>query len=141
MRKNLFGRLLLAAGLALVPWLAVLWTTLPDPYPAQHWRVAWVAWVAWVGLDALETAGLLTSAVLVRRSDHRAPLASIGTAVLLLVDAWFDVMTAGHHVAISLALACTLELPLAALCAVVALRPPVVAAVRATAVQRVALYV
>ncbi|MEU1464697.1 hypothetical protein ABZ467_29155 [Streptomyces sp. NPDC005727] len=135
MRKNLFGRLLLSAGLALAPWLAVLWTTLPDPYPAQPWRVAWV------GLDALEIAGLLTSAVLVRRSGYRAPLASIGTAVLLLVDAWFDVMTAGHHVAISLALACTLELPLAALCAVVALRPPVVAAVRATAVQRVALYV
>ncbi|MFF1381824.1 hypothetical protein [Streptomyces sp. NPDC058308] len=135
MRKNLIGRLLLAAGLALVPWLAVLWTTLPDTYPAQHWRVAWV------GFDALEIAGLLTSAVLVRRSDHRAPLASIATAVLLLVDAWFDVMTAGHYVFISLTLACTLELPLAALCAVVALRPPTAASVQATAVQRVAVHV
>ncbi|WP_406136841.1 hypothetical protein [Streptomyces sp. NBC_01089] len=135
MRNNLVGRLLLAAGLALVPWLVVLWTTLPDPYPAQHWRVVWV------GFDALEIAGLLTSAVLVRRGDHRAPLASIATAVLLLVDAWFDVMTAGHDVVLSLALACTLELPLAALCAVVALRPPVVASVQATAVLRVAAHV
>ncbi|MFF3331014.1 hypothetical protein ACFYWX_15830 [Streptomyces sp. NPDC002888] len=135
MRKNLVSRLLLAAGLALVPWLAVLWTTLPDIYPARHWRAAWV------GFDALEIAGLLTSAVLVRRSDRRAPLASIATAVLLLVDAWFDVMTAGHDVVISLALACALELPLAALCAVVALRPPAVASVRATAVQRVAVHV
>ncbi|WP_199566314.1 hypothetical protein [Streptomyces corynorhini] len=134
MRKKLFGRLLLATGLALVPWLAVLWTTLPDPYPAQHWRVAWV------GFDALEIAGLLTSAMLVRRSDHRAPLASVATAVLLLVDAWFDVMTAGHYVVISLTLACTLELPLAALCAVFALRPPMVASVQATAVQRVAVH-
>ena len=124
MRKILAGRLLLAAGLAPVPWLAVLWTTLPDLYPAQHWRVAWV------GFDALEIAGLLTAALLVRRSDHRAPLASIATAVMLLVDAWFDVMTAGHSVVISLALACTLELPLAALCTVVALRPPVVVSVR-----------
>ncbi|MCW8217279.1 MULTISPECIES: hypothetical protein [Streptomyces] len=134
MRKNLVGRLLLAAGLALVPWLAVLWTTLPDPYPAQHWRVAWV------GFDALEIAGLLTSALLVRRSDHRAPPASIATAVLLLV-AWFDVVTAGHCVVISLALACTLELPLAALCAVVALRPLVVASGQATTVQREAVHV
>lgn len=108
------------------------------PCPAQHWRVAWVAWV---GFDALEIAGLLTSAVLVRRSDHRAPLASIATAVLLLVDAWFDVMTAGYYVVISPALARTLELPLAALCAVVALRPPVVASVQATAVRRVAVHV
>ncbi|MEU1194496.1 hypothetical protein [Streptomyces sp. NPDC005859] len=134
MRKNLVGRLLPAAGLALVPWLAVLWTTLPDPYPTQHGRVAWV------GFDALEIAGLLTSAVLVRRGDHRAPLASIATAVLLLVDAWFDVMTAGHYVVISLVSACTLELPLAALCAVVALRPPV-ASVQATAAHRVAVHV
>ncbi|MFJ2575148.1 hypothetical protein ACIOYT_32655 [Streptomyces halstedii] len=134
MRKNLVGRLLLAAGLALVLWLAVLWTTLPDPYPAQHWRVAWV------GFDALEIAGLLTSALLVRRTDHRAPLPSIATAVLLLV-AWFDVVTAGHCVVISLALACTLELPLAALCAVVALWPLVAASGQATTVQREAVHV
>lgn len=135
MRKDLVGRVLLAAGVALVPWLAVLWTTLPDPYPAQHWRVAWV------GFDALEIAGLLTSAVLVRRSDHRAPLASIATAVLLLVDAWFDVMTAGRDVVFSLALACTLELPLAILCAVAALRPPDGVCVRTAVVQRVTVHV
>ncbi|MEV1069548.1 hypothetical protein [Streptomyces sp. NPDC050263] len=135
MRKDLVGRLLLAAGLALVPWLAVLWTTLPGTYPAQHWGAAWI------GFDALEIVGLLTSAVLVRRGDHRAPLASIATAVLLLVDAWFDVMTAGHGVVISLVSACTLELPLAALCAVVALRPPVAAAIQATAVRRTAVHV
>ncbi|MBB5938777.1 hypothetical protein [Streptomyces zagrosensis] len=134
MRKDLVGRLLLAAGLALVPWLAVLWTTLPDSYPAQHWRVAWV------GFDALEIVGLLTSAVLVRRGGHRAPLASMATAVLLLVDAWFDVMTAGHDVVFSLVLACTLELPLAALCAVVALRTPVVVVTQVTVVRQVAVH-
>ncbi|MFJ8942827.1 hypothetical protein ACIRG4_05990 [Streptomyces sp. NPDC102395] len=135
MREGLVGRVLLAAGLALVPWLAVLWTTLPDAYSAQHWRVAWV------GFDALEIAGLLTSAVLVRRSDRRAPLASIATAVLLLVDAWFDVVTAGRDVVFSLVLACTLELPLAALCAVAALRPPGVASVQSAVVQRAAVHV
>ncbi|MGW2618336.1 hypothetical protein [Streptomyces sp. NPDC001500] len=74
MREDLVGRVLLAAGVALLPWFVVLWVTRPDPYPAQHRRVARV------GFDALEIAGLLTSAVLVRRSDHRAPPASIATA-------------------------------------------------------------
>ncbi|MFJ4206661.1 hypothetical protein ACIP2Y_44680 [Streptomyces sviceus] len=135
MRKDLVGRVLLAAGVALVPWLAVLWTTLPDPYPAQHWRVAWV------GLDALEIVGLLTSAVLVWRSDHRAPLASIATAVLLVVDAWFDVMTAGRDVVFSLTLACALELPLAILCIAAALRPPRAASVQAAVMRREAAHV
>ncbi|KOV73116.1 hypothetical protein ADL01_18755 [Streptomyces sp. NRRL WC-3618] len=135
MRKNLVGRVLLTAGLALVPWLAVLWATLPASYSAQRWRVAWV------GFDALEIAGLLTSALLVRRGDRRAPLATVATAVLLLVDAWFDVMTAGGDVVMSLVVACTLELPLAALCAVAALRPPVVASARTAPVRRAAVHV
>ncbi|MET8170167.1 hypothetical protein ABZT34_39040 [Streptomyces sp. NPDC005329] len=118
-----------------MPWLAMLWMTVPDSYPAQHWRVAWV------GFDMLEIAGLLTAAVLVRRSDYRDPLASIATAVLLLVDAWFDVVTAGHDVAFSLVLACMLELPLAALCAVVALRRPAVVSARAATAQWVAIRV
>ncbi|MET7458322.1 hypothetical protein ABZT03_42150 [Streptomyces sp. NPDC005574] len=135
MRGDLAGKLLLGAGMALLPWLAMLWITVPDSYPAQHWRAAWV------GFDMLEIAGLLTSAVLVRRSDHRAPLASIATAVLLLVDAWFDVMTAGRDVIFSLALACMLELPLAALCAAVALRPAVVVSARTATAQRAAVHV
>jgi len=135
MREDLVGRALLAVGVALVPWLAVLWTTLPEPSSAQHWRVACV------GFDALEIAGLLTSAALVRRSDRRAPLASIATAVLLLADAWFAVMTAGRDVVFSLAPACMLELPLAIVCSVAALRPPAVVSVRAVVVQRGAVHV
>ncbi|MER6784018.1 hypothetical protein ABT330_05045 [Streptomyces sp. NPDC000658] len=135
MREDLVGRVLPAAGVALMPWLVVLWATLPDPCPAQHWPVAWV------GFDALEIAGLVTSAVLVRRSDHHAPLASSVTAVLLLVDAWFDVMTAGRGVGFSSSLTCTLELPLAISCAVAALRPPRVASVRAAVAQRAAVHV
>ncbi|CAM5660206.1 hypothetical protein SALBM311S_09873 [Streptomyces alboniger] len=135
MREGLAGRVLPAAGVALMAWLAALWTTLPNPYPAQHWRVAWV------GFDALEITGVLTSAVLVRRGDHRASPTSIATAVLFLVDAWFDVMTAGRDVIFSLVMACTLELPLAMLCAVTALRPPGVASVQAAVVPRAVVHV
>ncbi|GAA4536857.1 hypothetical protein [Amycolatopsis samaneae] len=127
MRKDLAGRLLLLAGAGLLPWIGVLWATLPDAYPAQHWRLAWV------GLDLLEAVGLLATAWLVRRGDHRAPLASIGTAVLLVVDAWFDVLTAGPgDLVVSLVLAVALELPLAAVCVVVALRGTAPVPVRTT---------
>ncbi|MFE6780075.1 hypothetical protein [Streptomyces sp. NPDC057702] len=135
MRDDLVGRVVLAAGVALVPWLAVLWITLPDSYSARHWRVAWV------GFDALEIAALLTSAVLVRRGGNRAPLALIATAVLLLVDAWFDVMTAGRDVALSVTLACALELPVATWCAVAALRPPGPSPVPAAVARRGAVRV
>ena len=108
MRKDL---VILAAGVFLLPWMAVLWTALPDTYAAQNWRLAWV------GFDGLEALGLLTTAWLVRQGDHRASLAAIGTATLLLVDAWFDVATAGDDVVFSLVLALLLEMPLAALCA------------------------
>ncbi len=106
MRKDL---VMLAAGVVLLPWMLVLAVTLPDAYPAQHWRLAWL------GFDALEALGLLSSAWLFRRGDVRAPFAAIGAATLLVVDAWFDITTAGDDVGLSILLA-LVELPLAALC-------------------------
>ncbi|MFJ1760260.1 hypothetical protein ACIOD2_08080 [Amycolatopsis sp. NPDC088138] len=110
-----------AAGLCLLPWIAVLGMTLPDVYPAQHWRLAWT------GFDAAEALGLLVTAWLLGRGDPRMPFAAIGTATLLLADAWFDVVTAGDDVVFSLLMA-GLEVPLALACLSVALPRPVVPA-------------
>jgi len=110
-----------AAGLCLLPWIAVLGMTLPDVYAAQHWRLAWT------GLDAAEAVGLLTTAWLLGRGDPRTPFAAIGTATLLLTDAWFDVVTAGDDVVFSLLMA-GLEVPLALACLAVAVPRPVVPA-------------
>lgn len=110
-------RLFLAAGAALVPWIAVLGATLPTTYAAQHWQLAWM------GFDAFEALGLLATAWLMRRGDPRAGFAAIFTATLLVVDAWFDVTTAGAgDLPTSALLAVGLELPLAAFCAVAAWR-------------------
>ncbi|GAB3134928.1 hypothetical protein [Amycolatopsis sp. NPDC004378] len=113
-------RLFWAAGLCLLPWIAVLGTTLPDVVAAQHWRLAWT------GFDAAEAFGLLVTAWLLGRGDPRTPLAATATATLLLADAWFDVVTAGDDVVFSLLMA-GLEVPLALACLTVALpaRPPV----------------
>ncbi|MEU1230821.1 hypothetical protein [Streptomyces sp. NPDC005828] len=113
--RRLQGRVLLGAGLALLPWLGYLAGTLP---PAEA--------AAWVALDALEAAALLTAGSRLLRGDarHRAPASA--AAVLLLADACVDLATsaAGPELAVAVAMAVCAELPLAALCAVIAARPP-----------------
>ncbi|MCZ0978844.1 hypothetical protein O1L60_05175 [Streptomyces diastatochromogenes] len=59
------GRLLVASGLALLPWLYVLATGLPATATAAHWPLAWV------GLDALEALGLIATGLLAARGDRR----------------------------------------------------------------------
>jgi hypothetical protein len=114
------GWLLVACGLALLPWLYVLATGLPATATAAHWPVAWV------GLDALEALGLIATGLLVARGDRRYALAAAATATLLVVDAWFDTTTAasGGDFAAAVAMALGAELPLAALCGRLALRTP-----------------
>ncbi|MFB7912459.1 hypothetical protein [Streptomyces sp. NPDC056061] len=109
------GRVLVGAGLALLPWLGYLAGTLP---PAEA--------AAWVTLDALEAVALLAAGGRLLHADarHRAPAAA--AAVLLLADACVDLVTAapGRELAIAAVMAVVAELPLAALCAVVAGRRP-----------------
>jgi hypothetical protein len=112
------GWLLVACGLALLPWLYVLATGLPATATAAHWPVAWV------GLDALEALGLIATGLLAARGDRRHALAAAATATLLVVDAWFDTTTAapGADFATAVAMALGAELPLAAVCGRLALR-------------------
>ncbi|GAX49503.1 hypothetical protein [Streptomyces olivochromogenes] len=112
------GWLLVACGLALLPWLYVLATGLPATATAAHWPVAWV------GLDALEALGLIATGLLAARGDRRHALAAAATATLLVVDAWFDTTTAapGGDFVTAVAMALGAELPLAALCGRLALR-------------------
>ncbi|GAU69937.1 hypothetical protein SSP35_15_00920 [Streptomyces sp. NBRC 110611] len=108
------GRILAAAGLALLPWLGYLAGTLP---PAEA--------AAWVTLDALEAAALLTAGTRLLRADlrHRTPAAA--AAILLFADACMDLATAapGPDLSAAIAMAVAAELPLAALCARLAARP------------------
>lgn len=108
---------LTGAGIAMVPWLGVLVAGLPARFEAAHWNAAWV------GLDALEALGLFATGTLLRRRDARAALTAAATATLLLIDAWFDIVTsgaAGRPLAIAMAVAA--EIPLSALCAGLAIR-------------------
>ena len=108
---------LVGCGAVLLPWVVVLAATLPAGYRAAHWAAAWV------GLDAMEAAGLITTGLLAVHRHRRLPQAAAATATLLAVDAWFDTMTAASQSDFRAALVMALcaELPLAALCARLAL--------------------
>jgi hypothetical protein len=103
-------------GFGLLPWTLWLGLSLPSSQVAEHWDLAWV------GFDLVLAASLLATAVThVRRSPLLVAVAA-ATGALLLADAWFDVITAAtareRWFAIGLALGA--ELPLAALCFVLA---------------------
>ncbi|PKV85626.1 hypothetical protein [Streptomyces sp. TLI_146] len=115
-RRPRLAALLTVAGVALVPWMAVLAQTLPQTVEVSNWPVAWI------GLDAGLALGLAGTGVLLRRGDARVSPVAAATGALLVMDAWFDVtMSApGPEFATAVALAVLAELPLAVACGVVA---------------------
>lgn len=116
--QRYLGWALTGAGAAMIPWLFVLAGELPAQTTAVHWNVVWI------GLDSLEAAGLASTGLLLRRRDARAGLTAAATATLLAVDAWFDVLTSapGADRAVAIAMAAGAEVPIAALCAFLAVR-------------------
>lgn len=104
--------LLSAAGIALLPWIMVLAATVRDA-------------AGWVALDVLEACCLLATAHRLRRAGGRHRPSAALAALLLTADAWCDLRTAapGADLAVAVAMALLAELPLAALCATLALRP------------------
>ncbi|MFF7844968.1 hypothetical protein ACFZC6_40415 [Streptomyces ossamyceticus] len=109
---------LVVSGLALLPWLVVLAAELPTTAVASNWRTVWI------GLDAAEAVALITTGLLAVRGHRLHPLTATAAATLLVVDAWFDTVTAapGADQVSAAAMALGAELPLAVVCAVLAAR-------------------
>jgi hypothetical protein len=105
-------RLVLMAGaiVGLVPWTVYLAITLPDKYTAHNWTATWV------GFDVLLLVFMVSTAVFGLLRRQLLVLAAFTTGVLLVCDAWFDVMTAAPEDRwLSLMTAVLGELPLAAI--------------------------
>jgi hypothetical protein len=100
--------LALSASVVLIPWIVYLASTLPQNYVAQHWRVAWV------GFDILLLTFMIATAVLGFLRHNWLTLVAFTTGVLLVCDAWFDVVTARRgDIVFSVLSAAIVELPLA----------------------------
>lgn len=106
------GTLFAVCAVCLVPWIIVIAVTLPARQLSPNYDIAWA------GYDVLLCAALASTAgSALRRSRHLGMTAS-WSAALLVVDAWFDVMTSpsGFDRLEAAAMAVIIELPLALAC-------------------------
>jgi hypothetical protein len=111
MRRWPIALLLIAAGLS--AWVFELGAVLQGQAQVRNWSSVWV------GLDLMEIAGLVLTAILLRRRSDYLSMAAAVTATLFGLDAWFDVLTAsaGADWYESLAAALLAEVPMASLLA------------------------
>jgi len=84
--------------------------TLPENYVAHNWPATWV------GFDILLMVFMAATAVLGYLRRQLLVLAAFTAGVLLICDAWFDLLTAGpNDVRLSVITALGIEVPLAVL--------------------------
>jgi len=103
--------LYLVLAVLLIPWIVYLGLALPERATSSHWDLAWV------GFDVMEFAALALTGWFAYLRSTWIEVAATAAAVMLLVDAWFDVTTAtgGWDLAQAVILGVGIELPLAAL--------------------------
>ena len=95
----------------LLPWILYLALSLPARQLSPDYDIAWT------GFDIMLFSALASTAYFALRRSRYLATAASATAALLVVDAWFDVLTtpAGQRIE-SIGLAALVELPLAAVC-------------------------
>jgi hypothetical protein len=109
--------MMIGASIAMIPWLGYLSLTLPENYVAHNWPATWV------GFDILLVGFMIATAVLGYLRRQLLVLAAFTSGVLLICDAWFDLMTAGpDDVWLSMVTALLIEVPFAAFLITGALR-------------------
>jgi hypothetical protein len=106
------GAVFLLMAALTAAWIAELWVTQPYRDVSAHYRLAWV------GFDAMLALVLARTGWLAWRGRDHVELPAVAAATLLIVDSWFDIVTASHPQDLALAVtsAVLVELPLAALC-------------------------
>ncbi|MDQ6938332.1 MAG: hypothetical protein M3140_11600 [Actinomycetota bacterium] len=111
-----FAALVALAATGLIPWIVYLAVDLPEESRVANYDVGWI------GFDVAMFAVLVAVTVTaVRRTVWVEPLATIA-ATMLVIDAWFDVVSAPTSAdrLLAVASAVVVELPLALICAWVA---------------------
>lgn len=98
-------------SLILLPWIAYLAYSLPSRQLSADYGIAWA------GFDVMLLVALAGTGYFALRRSRYLATAATTAATLLVVDAWFDVMTTlpGERLE-PVALAAVVELPLAAVC-------------------------
>jgi hypothetical protein len=105
------GPALVLFSLILLPWIVYLAYSLPSRQVSSDYDVAWA------GFDVMLLVALASTGYFAFRRSRYLATAATAAATLLVVDAWFDVMTSpwGQRLEAT-ALAALIELPLASVC-------------------------
>ena len=98
-------------SLILLPWIAYLAYSLPARQVSADYDIAWA------GFDVMLLVALAGTGYFALRRSRYLATAAAAAATLLVVDAWFDVMTTlpGQRLE-PVVLAVLIELPLASVC-------------------------
>jgi hypothetical protein len=99
--------LMIACSIGMIPWLVYLSMTLPENYVAHNWRATWI------GFDMLLVAFMVATAFFGYLRRQVLLFSAFTSGVLLICDAWFDLMTAGpNDIGLSVVTALFIEVPL-----------------------------
>jgi hypothetical protein len=109
---RLAGPLFVLLSVLLVPWTVFIAVALPSRQLSSNYDIAWA------GFDVFLCAGLAGTGYFALRRSRWLPAAAAATGTLLVVDAWFDLVTSpsGRDLALAIVLAAVVEVPLAVLC-------------------------
>jgi len=95
--------------LILLPWTIYLGASLPTHHLSTHWDISWT------GLDVGLVISMLATGIFAYAKSHWMIISSSTVGTLLIVDAWFDVMSERKTLQLeeAIILAVFAELPLA----------------------------
>jgi len=98
-------------SLLFIPWIAFIALKLPSRELSRHYDLAWA------GFDVMVLIALASTAYFALRRSRYLTTAATAAGTMLIVDAWFDVLTSPYHDRlVALIFAFAIELPLAAVC-------------------------
>ena len=98
-------------SVVLLPWIIYIGFSLPSRQLSPNYDIAWA------GFDVMLLGALAATAYFALRRSRYLSTAASAAAAMLVVDAWFDVMTTPTNERLqSIVLAAVVELPLAAVC-------------------------
>lgn len=97
------------SSLVLIPWTYSLAENLPTFQLAHHWDMVWT------GFDIFMVCLLIATTYLAIKRSIWLAITATALATILVVDAWFDVLTSnpGKEQLVALGFAAFIELPLA----------------------------
>jgi hypothetical protein len=107
----------LGCAVVLIPWIVLMFTVPEEVNVPKHWVLVWG------GFDCFLVLGFAVTAFRLSTRSPRGAVTAAMTGTMLLIDAWFDVLTTHRGgVWVSILMAVFAEIPCAVICFAVSRR-------------------